>query len=123
MFFANLLVYEMAHCLADTALQPEFMAKGKNQTYPIDMTKVPKGQKPLKLWWHWLTHHAMIHGLAVLCVTYFLTNDQDLAITFAFIETVCHWTIDYYKCKNCYNPHMDQLLHLVSKIFYSLIIW
>lgn len=122
MFLANLIVYEMAHCLADTALQPEFMSKGKNRTYPLDLSKVPAGQKPIKLWWHWLTHHSMIHGLAVLSVTYFLTGNKDLAVILGSCEVLAHWIIDYFKCKNVYNPHIDQLLHLTTKLIYSIIV-
>lgn len=103
-----------SHCLADTALQTEFMAKGKNRNTPIDLSRVPPGQKPIKLWWMWLTHHAMIHG-GLICL---LTD----SLLFGIIETLSHWIIDFFKCENKYNPFVDQILHVAIKIMFIVLI-
>ena len=72
-FLTFLFLMIACHCLADTALQSDFMAKGKNKNRPIDPARVPPGQKPLNLWYMWLTHHAMIQAL-VLWVLFFALN-------------------------------------------------
>jgi len=100
------------HCLADTALQPDVMGRRKNKNREIDLSRVPKGQKPLNLWFMWLTHHAMIHGLVV----YLLTQNIYLGMT----ETIAHWFIDYGKCNNLYSPYGDQYLHIITKFFYGI---
>lgn len=101
------------HSLADGALQPTNMAKGKRRNAPIDMSKVPKGQKPMRLWWMWLCHHSLIHG----GIVYLITNN----IWFGLIETISHWVIDYFKSENVYNPNVDQGLHIGMKIIYCLV--
>jgi len=108
----SLFLLVIGHCVADTALQSAAMARGKSRHNPIDMGRVPKGQKPLNLWLHWLTHHALIHGGMV----YLVTSRVDLALA----ETVLHWTIDFFKCENKFNPHVDQLLHIACKVVYAL---
>jgi hypothetical protein len=98
----------VGHCLADTALQPTAMAIGKNRNRPIDPERVPPGQKPLNLWWMWLTHHSFIHGGVVFLITG--------SVFFGLYETYTHWMIDFFKCENKYSPLGDQLLHLVVKL-------
>ena len=102
------------HCLADTSLQTDFMAKGKNRHIPLDLTRVPKGQTPVKLWWMWLSHHSVIHGGIVFLITG--------SFLFAIIETISHWVIDFFKCENKYSPYEDQILHLGMKAIYILLI-
>ncbi len=101
------------HCLADTALQPDVMAKGKRRQ-EIDLSRVPKGQKPVNLRFFWMTHHAMIHGLIVCLIT------QNIYLGMA--ETILHWGIDYGKCENLYSPYGDQALHILTKVFYIIIL-
>ena len=103
-------VFVFGHCLADTALQPVAMAKGKNRHTPIDLSVVPKGQKPLKLWGMWMTHHSMIHG----GVVYLLTG----SFLFGVMEATSHWAIDFFKSESKYDPYVDQALHLGMKIVY-----
>ncbi len=102
------------HCLADTSLQTSHMAKGKSRHNSIDVSRVPVGQKPMKLWYMWLTHHSMIHG----GVVWLLTNNVYLGM----IESISHWIIDFFKCDNKYNPIVDQLLHLGIKVIYCILI-
>jgi hypothetical protein len=41
------------------------------------------------------------------------------------IEVVLHWFIDFAKCENWTNIHIDQLLHIICKAIYivSLKLW
>jgi len=102
------------HSLADAALQPHSMAVGKRRSTPIDMSKVPKGQKPLRLWWMWLTHHSLIHG-GIVCL---ITNNVWLGI----VEFISHWIIDFFKAEGKYSPYEDQLLHIGMKVIYYVIL-
>jgi hypothetical protein len=100
------------HCLADTTFQTQVMARGKNRNNPIDLTRVPVGQKPVRLWSMWLTHHSMIHG----GVVWLLTSNVYLGM----IEAISHWIIDFFKCDGKYSPNVDQSLHLIMKVFYCI---
>ena len=100
------------HCIADTALQTDPMGSNKRRKNPVDLTRVPKGQRPLNLWFMWLTHHAMIHGLVV----YLLTQN----IYLGMIESFGHWVLDFCKGENYYGPYMDQCLHLSMKLGYAI---
>jgi len=71
------------------------------------------GQKPVAVWWHYMTAHALIHAGAVWLVT---GN-----VWFALAEFVLHWAIDFAKCENWTNPHADQALHVACKVAYMLL--
>ena len=90
------------HFLADFPLQGEHIARTKSRHYIPDF--VPKGQKPTPIWFHSLTAHALIHGLVV----YVITSRLDLSL----YMSVTHWIIDFMKCENWTNPHVDQLFHM-----------
>lgn len=111
LFFALMI----GHDIADFPLQPAEMASGKNRNKPIDMSKVPLGQKPIRVWWHYLTAHALIHSGAVWLVTGMAW--------FALAEFVLHWVIDFAKCDNRTNPHQDQALHVACKVVYCIVIY
>ena len=113
-------LYLFAHCLADTSLQTEFMAKGKNRNIPVDMSRVPPGQKPLNLWYMWLTHHAFIQAGGVFFVTYFLIRDLRISLVFGTIELFHHWITDFMKCENMTDPVEDQLNHIALKVLFSV---
>lgn len=98
----------IAHALADFPLQGEAIAKGKNRHNPP--FGVPPGQKPVSVWFHYLTAHALIHAGGVWVVTG--------SFPIACAELVFHWLIDFCKCENFLNPHEDQLLHIACKILY-----
>jgi len=93
--FFKLLV---GHALADFALQPEAMAKGKNRQ-SIG-------------WPYWLLSHSLIAG----GIVYYITQNIWLGIA----ETILHCVIDFMKCENVTNPHIDQLLHLVCRLCYLI---
>jgi len=107
-----LLVF--GHCIADTSLQTDSMARGKSRHNPIDPNKVPKGQKPMKLWYMHLSHHSMVHG----GIVYLLTG----SFLFFYLEIISHWIIDFFKCESKYSPIEDQLLHLSMKSLYIVLL-
>lgn len=100
----------VGHAVADFALQPDSMGKGKNRNRKIDRSAIPPGQKYVACWPYWLTAHALVHGGAVAVITgvWWL----------GLIETAAHWTIDFCKCDNKITVHQDQSLHIGCKIVY-----
>lgn len=101
------LFYLLAgHALADFPLQGEFIAKAKNR----HTFNGPLGQKPMKVWLHALTAHALIHGGMVALITG--------SLWLGLAETAAHWLIDFGKCENWYGIHTDQGLHVGCKILW-----
>ena len=100
------------HALADMVLQSEKLAKGKNRNQKPNY--IPEGQKYVACWPYNLTAHAITHGGFV----FLITGSLVLGVT----ETILHWVIDFAKCENWTNPHMDQFLHLLCKIGYVIAI-
>jgi hypothetical protein len=113
-----MFLYIAGHSLADTALQKDDMGRGKSRHNPIDMSRVPVGQKPLHLWPMWITHHALIQGFIVSLITFLITFDITFSINIGMLECASHWVIDFFKCDNAYGPYEDQSLHILMKIFY-----
>jgi hypothetical protein len=99
----------IGHALADYPLQGEAIARGKNRHNPP--FGLPPGQKPVAVWWHYLTAHALIHAGFVWAAT---GN-----VWCALAELVLHWVIDFGKCENWTDPHQDQALHALCKVVYS----
>jgi len=97
--------------LADFAMQSDAMARGKNRHNKPSY--IPAGQTPVAVWPYYLSAHALIHAGAVWCVT----GDVRLGVA----EFVLHWIIDFLKCENITNPHMDQLLHFMCRVIYAVI--
>lgn len=91
------------HFLADFPLQGDHIAKTKNRHRKPDY--IPEGQTPTPIWFYSLTAHAMIQGLVI----YIITQRLD----FALYQTITHWVIDFMKCENWTNPHLDQILHYI----------
>lgn len=106
LFFALLI----GHAIADFPLQTDHIAKGKNRH---NKSAVPAGQKPVAVWVHILSAHALVHSGAV----WLLTGVPGLA----FLEAVAHWSIDFLKCDNAFGPHTDQLLHVGCKVAWVLL--
>jgi hypothetical protein len=106
-----LFLFLVAHAIADFGLQSSNMAKFKNKhNVP---TNIPKGQKLVSVWQYYLSAHALIHG----GIIYFVSGNFILGL----IETLSHWIIDYIKCENITNPHIDQILHIICKVLYLFI--
>jgi len=82
------------------------MAKGKNRHNRTDQP----------CWMYWLSAHALIHGGAVALAT----GIWWLGVA----ETVWHWGIDFGKCDNVIDVHIDQALHLFCKMLWWVIaVW
>lgn len=102
----------VGHMMADMALQSDTMSKGKNRHRKSDY--IPEGQKYVACWPYFLCSHAMIHGGAVALVTG--------SVLLGTLEAMTHWVIDFFKCDNVYNPHVDQALHGLCKIVW-IVLW
>lgn len=101
----------IGHALADYPLQGDAIAKGKNRHNPP--YGIPPGQKPVAVWFHYLTAHALIQAGFVWLITG--------QVKWAVAEFILHWAIDFAKCENWTNPHQDQLLHILCKIGYVVV--
>lgn len=108
--FALLLI---GHFVADYPLQGDFIAQNKSPWRPIDMSRVPPGQRPTKIWPYVLTAHGATHGAAVYLVTG--------SVALALAETIAHMLIDTGKCANRYGIHADQWMHFGCKAIWALI--
>ncbi|MBM5817887.1 MAG: DUF3307 domain-containing protein [Cyanobacteria bacterium K_Offshore_surface_m2_239] len=93
----------MAHFLCDFGLQSDRMAR----------EKCPGGDSTLPWGW-WLTAHAAIHGLAVAL----LTGVPGLGLA----EMAVHAWIDHAKCAGRISLRVDQLLHMMCKGLWVLIL-
>jgi Protein of unknown function (DUF3307) len=93
----------MAHFLADFGLQNDRMAvekcPGKDVTLP---------------WQWWLGSHAAIHGFFVAVIT----GVPLLGVA----EWVVHAVIDIAKCRKRFDLRVDQILHLMSKLVWVVLV-
>ena len=94
----------VAHAVCDFVLQPEAMAMGKSRT---DARHQNEGFPP---WYIWLSAHALTHGGAVFLIT------QSLSL--GIVEVLIHMAIDWLKCEDKIGFHLDQGLHLLTKLVY-----
>lgn len=103
------------HALADFAFQSDFIASNKNR-HNTPKGYDPKLHGPMQVVWPYvLTSHALIHGLMVTWVF------QNYA--YGVFETISHWLIDFGKCEKWYGIHVDQGLHIFSKLVWLFIFW
>lgn len=101
------------HAVGDFALQNEFIAANKSRLARERFT--PEQRQSMETIWPWLlSAHAMHHGLIV----YFITQN----FWICFLETVAHTMIDFGKGERWYSFHTDQYLHVLTKIFWALLI-
>lgn len=100
----------MGHALGDFALQSDWMSKNKNRNRKPDY--VPEGQKYTPTWFYVLGAHALIHG----GIVYVITGSIFLGV----LESLVHGITDFVKCENWTNPHIDQAVHIGSKILWSV---
>jgi hypothetical protein len=97
----TLVLLVCGHYLGDYGLQNDFIAK----------FKVP-GSAPF--WFHVMIGHCAIHGGIVALVT------QNPYLGLA--EFVCHFSLDYAKCKGKISMDTDQAGHLLCKIVWFFLI-
>ena len=98
----------IAHALCDHPLQGEYLALHKSRHYSSKDPGSPS------VWGHCLTMHALIQAGGVWVVTG--------SPVFALVEFVLHWIIDLLKAERITNIHVDQLLHLLTKIAYVIVL-
>ncbi len=99
----------IAHALFDYPLQGEFLAKYKNRHFKEN------GNEINGLWLHCLTSHSLLHAGGVWLITG--------SFIIGVIEFVLHWIIDFLKCEGMTSFHTDQILHLLCRILYVIMIW
>lgn len=99
------LLLVFAHFLADYPLQGEFLAKGKNHKSPI----------PGVPFYHPLIAHAAIHGGFVGIIT----GSALLGV----LEALIHTLIDYLKCDGQISYHVDQVLHILCKVIWVILLF
>lgn len=104
----------IGHAIADFPLQGEFLAKAKNRNADLSglFGKIPV---PPYLWAHALTAHSLVHAGAVWLVTG--------SVALALLEFVIHWFIDLGKCENRFSFTADQILHVVCKIIFVVLLY
>ncbi len=95
------------HAIADFALQSEAMAKGKNRHFMVNT--IPAGQRYTPCWFYWLAAHSLIHGFMVAEIM-----PSGYAWIYGAVAASLHFVIDFAKCENWTNPHIDQALHLLT---------
>jgi hypothetical protein len=97
------------HALADFAIQPDAMARGKSRHF---VPRQAESRKAETIWPYWLTSHALIHGAAVALATG--------CVPLGIAETVAHWLIDFGKCEDWYGFHVDQAAHVACKLAWAV---
>ena len=104
----------IAHVFADFAFQSTSMAMGKCRKRQHEEKSGSRHHLGPN-WPYWLTAHTILHGGAVWLVT----GNMFLGL----VEVVLHWCIDYAKCENWTNIHVDQILHMACKALYIVYIY
>ena len=103
----------IGHALGDYGLQSNFLARAK--TRRSDLSAYFPGGSPRGLWVHALLGHAIIHAGAVWLFTG--------SIILGLIEWVLHTVIDLVKGEEKISFAVDQLLHLVCKVVYVILLY
>lgn len=103
----------VAHVVSDFALQTEWMVRSKSRHA---LQPASSSRRPELIWLHVLTAHALIQGGAVALVTG--------SVALGVAECIAHWCIDFGKGERWYGFHIDQLLHLLCKLLWAvLLLW
>ena len=105
--FITVFIWLVAgHAFGDFVLQGDTMAEGKNRHRNPSLHGVN--------WWYWLGSHAIVHG----AVTGFITGSTVLGLA----EAIAHFVIDYGKCEDWYDIHLDQVLHVACKFLWTALL-
>ncbi len=112
--FGMLVVLFACHYIVDFALQNEWVAVNKSRHSKRKSTD-DQGLPISFLWPHLLTAHSFQHGFFVMMFT------QNLKIGVA--EIISHWITDYGKCEGWFGFHVDQIIHLVTKVLWVAILF
>ena len=93
------------HFVCDYPLQSDAIAVGKGK-FSEPHLGVP--------WFYWMTAHAATHAVAVGIVA--------RSVTLGLFEFAAHFGIDVLKCRRYTNIHHDQILHILCKIAWIVIL-
>ena len=94
------------HALGDFALQTQWVAANKERPKNTDKSS------PV-VWPHVLLAHSLHHGLIVYLIT------QSLYLGIA--ETIVHAVCDFCKGERFFGLHVDQGIHIASKVAWTLL--
>ncbi len=97
-----------AHFAADYCFQPADVAREKNHNSTTELQKIVP-------WYYWLMSHCCTHGLAMYLVTG--------SVLICFMETVVHFAIDFAKCDGKTSLQTDQILHVLCKVCWCVILY
>lgn len=104
-FDTMLLFYLLVgHALADYPLQGDFLARAKNRVTPV----------PGVPWWQAMTAHCLIHAGVVMWWTE--------VWWMAAAEFVVHFAVDDMKVRGKLTYNQDQMLHVVCKVLYVVML-
>ena len=104
-FLEKLIPLILGHFVADFAIQTDTVA----------INKCPNNNSKINInWAWWMSGHVSLHGLIV----FLITGNSYLA----FAEAIIHFYIDYLKCIGKFNLLVDQILHIICKMTWSLFI-
>jgi hypothetical protein len=103
--FFQLLI---GHAVGDFVLQSNAMSSGKSRHNRLH-EQYGEGFPP---WYYWMSAHSLTHA----GIVYVITGSTLCAA----IECASHWLVDFGKCENAYSLHVDQGLHLLFKVLYSV---
>ena len=104
------------HFIADVILQDDRVNNNKNPNTKIPVGYDPEKHGPMQVVWpFFMLAHCATHGAMV----YLVTGRMGLAVG----ETVHHFMVDYFKCKNKFGIYTDQMLHIGNKIVIALIMY
>jgi hypothetical protein len=115
--FALFFALCIGHALCDYPLQGDFLARGKNRYAPLP--GVP---------WYWcLGAHSLIHAGAVwVIVSLFCLFHHGMVIRvgllFGLAEFALHWITDDTKSSGRISFDADQIVHIVVKASFALIL-
>ncbi len=102
------------HAFADFSLQTDFIATFKDPKKWEDLPKESSIRFPT-LWIYLMTAHTLQHGAIVFLITHSLPA--------ALLEIVVHFASDYAKCRHWINFHVDQLIHVLSKVAWVFFVY
>ncbi len=101
------------HCIADYGLQSNFMAIAKDRHSELGK----------QYWKTVLSAHSATHAGSVGLVLHIIAGTSwNVATAFGVAEFAVHFLIDFGKCEEWYNFHVDQGLHIACKALWAMIV-
>lgn len=101
----------VGHAMGDFGLQSDWMARHKNRH--VKENNVRSARREL-IWVQVMSSHCLIHAGAVALVTG--------SVVLGVFEFIAHWIIDFCKCEDWFGFHTDQILHMLCKVIWVLLL-